>query len=59
MPCLTTEEGSPASFIMLSLRITREALFAVIVEVERLADWIDRRDDYVRTWRTRCLDASK
>lgn len=59
MSYLTTEEGSLASFLMPSIRITREALFAAIDEVERLAGWIERNDDRVQAWRMQQRDKSE
>lgn len=53
MSCLTTEEGSLASFLMPSIRITREALFVAIGEVERLAAWIEGCNDRMQAWRRR------
>jgi hypothetical protein len=44
--------GDPdAVFTAPSLRITRENLFAAIVEIEQLADWIDGRLDKAWEWR--------
>jgi hypothetical protein len=48
---LTAEDGSLASFLMPSIRVTRDALFAAIDEVEKLADWIDARMGQAHVWR--------
>jgi len=40
-----------SSFMMPSVKVTRETLFAAIKQVEELADWIESRMDKVADWR--------
>ena len=40
-----------SSFLMPNVEVTREALFAAIEHVEKLADWIEGRMDKVADWR--------
>jgi len=49
LSCLTTEEGSLASFLMPSIRISRETLFEAIRQVEALAEWIEEKNDRMCT----------
>jgi len=44
---------SPSSFLVPTIDVTREKLFAAIDEVERLADYIESRLDRVTSWRLR------
>jgi len=45
--------GGENTFLMPSVKITREALFTAVDEVERLADWIDGQMGKVDEWRRR------
>jgi len=48
----TEVDGAAASsFLMPSVGVTREALFAAIEHVEKLADWIEGRMDKASDWR--------
>ncbi|QDK35964.1 hypothetical protein [Sphingomonas sp. IC081] len=47
---LTTEDGSLASFLMPSIRVTRETLFSALAEVEKLANWIEGRTEQAAEW---------
>lgn len=49
--CLTSEGGSLASFLMPAIKVTREALFLAIEQVEALADWIEERMPVAHAWR--------
>lgn len=46
-----TEEGSWSSFLMPSVKVTREKLLVAIAEVEALADWIDSHMGNLGDWR--------
>jgi hypothetical protein len=55
---LTAEDGSLASFLMPSIRVTRETLFSALAEVEKLADWIEGRTEQATEWVRRQRAAS-
>lgn len=59
MSCLTSEEGSLASFLMPSIKVSRESLFLAIEQVELLADWIESRMPEAHAWRLRQRAASR
>jgi hypothetical protein len=45
-------DGTAASWLLMpSVEVTREALFAAIEHVEKLADWIEGRMDKATGWR--------
>jgi hypothetical protein len=45
------EDGSLSSFLMPSIKVTRDNLFAALDHVERLAEWIDSRMERAWHWR--------
>lgn len=48
---LKGEAGSLASLVRPDVVVTRETLFLAILEVEKLAEWIDNRMDKIHEWR--------
>lgn len=53
LSALTAEDGSLASFLMPTIKVTAEGLAKAIDEVDALADWIEGRLDRAHDWRMR------
>jgi hypothetical protein len=47
-----SEPGSLASFLLPTIKVTRENLFAALDQVERLGEWVEQQMDKIWEWRT-------
>lgn len=53
LSAMTAEEGSLASWLMPSLKVSKEGLLKALEQVETLAEWIEDRLDRAEEWRAR------